>query len=52
MPEHSEKEADLLSQDYAAPCPDCGAVVFEWWDGCRECSGTGARQTTLGDDDA
>lgn len=41
------KENGLLSQDYADPCPECGAVVFDWWDGCHECDGTGTTQATL-----
>lgn len=33
----TQKEQDLLKHDYAAPCPDCGAVVFEWQDSCDGC---------------
>lgn len=49
--EYTSKERDLLSNDFAEPCPDCGAVVFEWWDGCRECDepeDPDGVQTTLG----
>lgn len=37
--ELAEKERGLLEQDYAAPCANCGGVVFEWWDSetCRDC---------------
>lgn len=35
--EYSPKEESLLEKDYAEPCPHCGAVVFEWWDVCRDC---------------
>jgi|GEM_PF-4782490 len=35
-----EKERGLLDQDYAEPCPNCGGVVFEWWnsDTCQDCA--------------
>lgn len=46
-----KKREGLLEQSYAEACPECGAVVFEWWDGCRDC-GLGdevdpTEQTTL-----
>jgi len=36
----AEKERGLLEQDYAEPCPNCGGVVFEWWDSdtCQDCA--------------
>lgn len=41
--------------DYAAPCPVCGGVVFDWWetDTCRDCEDADddsptTEQTTLG----
>lgn len=49
----AETERELLEQDYATPCPNCGGVVFEWWDSdfCRDCENTNdetsTRQTTL-----
>lgn len=44
MTEYTKKEENLLEQDYADACPECGAVVFEWWDQCQECDGTGSVQ--------
>jgi len=35
--EYSSKEKSLLENDFADPCPDCGAVLFEWEDSCDEC---------------
>ena len=51
--ELAEKERGLLEQDYATPCPNCGGVVFEWWDSetCRDCEEstqeTSTEQATL-----
>jgi hypothetical protein len=49
--ESSQKKKDLLEQEYTEVCPECGAVVFEWWDSCRTCNGDGSQQTTLTDGD-
>ena len=49
----AEKDRELLEQDYATPCHNCGGVVFEWWDSdtCRDCEDTNdqtsTKQTTL-----
>ncbi|RLM32650.1 hypothetical protein [Haloarcula sp. Atlit-120R] len=44
----AEKERGLLEQDYAEPCPNCGGVVFEWWDSdtCRDCEGSSDESST------
>jgi len=54
-PAQAKKERSLLDNDYATPCPECGGVVFDWWDTetCRDCEDsedeTGSQQTTLTD---
>lgn len=51
--ELARKERGLLKHDYASPCPECGGVVFEWWDSetCQDCeddeADTDTEQTTL-----
>jgi hypothetical protein len=48
--EYSSKEKSLLENDFADPCPNCGAVLFEWEDSCDECDGdeeTETEQATL-----
>lgn len=50
--EYSSKQKSLLENDFAEPCPDCGAVLFEWKDICSECNSTnetGTQQATLAD---
>lgn len=41
------KRLSLLDAHYTEECPECGAVVFDWWDECRDCGGTGTMQSTL-----
>lgn len=46
--EQAEKDSELLEQDYATACPNCGGVVFDWWDSdiCRDCEDSKQKKDT------